>query len=121
MPASMSAQTPSSAGDEHALINRTCVPCHNQRLRTAGLALDRLDPAKVTADPEVWEKVVRKLRAGMMPPAGVPRPEPPVFEGMIAWLEHELDSTAVAGFPAPGLHRLNRAEDRTSTRLNSSH
>src|SRR3974390_3344002 len=107
---SLLAQVPASADDERALINRTCIPCHNQRLKTAGLELDRLDPAQVDANPDVWEKIVRKLRAGMMPPAGVARPEPPVYEGMISWLERNLDSTAVPSFPPPGLHRLNRSE-----------
>ena len=53
---------------------------------------------------------MRKLRAGMMPPAGIQRPVPGVYEGMIAWLERELDATAVPSFPPPGLHRLNRTE-----------
>src|SRR5579862_27433 len=105
--AMMPAQPPASASDEWALIDRTCVPCHNQRLKTGGLELDQLDPAQVRANPEVWEKVVRKLRAGMMPPAGIQRPAPGVYEGMIAWLERELDATAVLSFRPPGLHRLN--------------
>ena len=104
------AQAPASASDERALLDRTCVPCHNQRLKTGGLEFDQLDPAQVRANPEVWEKVVRKLRAGMMPPAGIPRPAPLVYEGMITWLERELDATAVPSFPPPGLHRLNRTE-----------
>ena len=104
------AQAPASASDERALIDRTCVPCHNQRLKTGGLQLDQLDPAQVRANPEVWERVVRKLRAGMMPPAGIHRPAPDVYEGMIAWLERELDATELPSFPSPGLHRLNRTE-----------
>jgi hypothetical protein len=104
------AQAPASASDERALIDRTCVPCHNQRLKTGGLQLDQLDPAQVRANPEVWERVVRKLRAGMMPPAGIQRPAPDVYEGMITWLERELDAAAVPSFPPPGLHRLNRTE-----------
>src|SRR4029077_17632992 len=104
----VSGQTTASA--ERALIDRTCVPCHNQTLKTAGLMLDRLPPAQVGGDAHVWEKVVRKLRAGMMPPAGVPRPEPAAYEAMIVWLENELDRKAVANLPPPGLHRLNRTE-----------
>src|ERR1700739_1416296 len=57
-----------------AIIDQYCVPCHNQRLKTAGLMLDKLDPTDVRKDAEVWEKVGRKLRAGMMPPSGLPRP-----------------------------------------------
>jgi hypothetical protein len=104
------AQARIPVGDERALIDRTCVPCHNQKLKTAGLLLDQLDVAKVSEHPDVWEKVVRKLRAGMMPPAGMPRPAPEVYESMIAWLEGELDRSAVPNFPPPGLHRLNRSE-----------
>ena len=72
--------------------------------------LDKLDPAHVEKDAENWEKVVRKLRAGMMPPAGEARPDRAAFEGMIEWLENELDRHAVTNLPPPGLHRLNRAE-----------
>ncbi len=56
------------------LIDQYCVTCHNQRLKTAGLVLDTLDLAKIPADAETWEKVVRKLRTGAMPPPGLPRP-----------------------------------------------
>jgi len=99
-----------SATAERALIDRTCVPCHNQSRKIGGLVLENLDLAKVGEHAEVLEKVVRKLRAGMMPPAGVPRPNPATYEAMIAWLERELDRSAVANVPAPGLHRLNRTE-----------
>ena len=73
----ISAQTtpaPLPAASERKLLDQYCVTCHNQRLKTAGLTLDKLDPSNVAAHPESWEKVVRKLRAGMMPPAGLPRP-----------------------------------------------
>src|SRR4051812_6034821 len=58
------------------LLSKYCVTCHNERLRTAGLALDPADLADIAHDPAVWEKVARKLRTGAMPPAGRPRPEP---------------------------------------------
>ena len=74
------------------------------------LAIDTLDVNDVQKDAQKWELIVRKLRAGMMPPAPLRRPEPPVFESMISWLEGELDRTAVAHMPPPGLHRLNRTE-----------
>jgi hypothetical protein len=105
------ADTPvDSAAAESLLINRTCVPCHSQTRRSGGLVLENLDLTKVAEHGELLEKVVRKLRAGMMPPAGLPRPNPATYESMIAWLERELDRTAVPHFPAPGLHRLNRTE-----------
>jgi hypothetical protein len=59
---------------------------------------------------EIGEKVIRKLRAGMMPPTGMPRPEPAVLDGLASWMENELDHTKTVELPAPGLHRLNRAE-----------
>jgi mono/diheme cytochrome c family protein len=113
-------QTPATpittAAEEKALLDRTCGACHSQRAKTAGLepaqrlTLDALDPAHVEKNPERWETVVRKLRAGMMPPAGIPRPRPEVFESAIQYLENELDRNAATNLPAPGLHRLNRTE-----------
>lgn len=104
-----------SSGPEQApraLLDRYCVSCHNQKLKTAGLTLDKMDPSHVTADAAAWEKVVRKLRAGMMPPQGLPRPNTPAYEALTVALENELDRAAAAKpkLPAPGLHRLNRTE-----------
>ncbi len=93
-------------------LDRYCVTCHNQRLKTAGLTLDTMDLTQVPAQPEVWEKVVRKLRAGLMPPPGAPRPDPETYHGLTAWLEGQLDHAALAKPYAgrPVLHRLNRSE-----------
>jgi cytochrome c551/c552 len=93
-----------------AIFDQYCIGCHNERLKTAGLMLDKLDPAHVSENAEVWEKVVRKLRAGMMPPSGLPRPNPATYEALILSLENELDHNAVTHLPPPGLHRLNRTE-----------
>src|SRR5579864_3700889 len=98
------------AATARAIIDQYCVPCHNQRLKTAGLMLDKLDPTEVRKDAEVWEKVVRKLRAGMMPPSGLPRPTPAIYEALITSIENELDRDTVTRLPPPGLHRLNRTE-----------
>ena len=110
-PASQSVQPQSS--EQRALLDRYCVTCHNQRLRTAELTLDTVDVTDVGAHPEIWEKVVRKLRAGAMPPAPRPRPDAATYETFTAWLETELDRAA-ADRPNPGrtetLHRLNRSE-----------
>jgi len=99
--------------DEHkAAIDRYCITCHNQRLKTGGLALDGLDLQRVAANAETWEKVVRKLRLGVMPPAGARRPDAATYDALVAWLEDRLDSAA-ATHPNPGrplLHRMNRAE-----------
>jgi mono/diheme cytochrome c family protein len=105
-----------TAADERAFFDRTCGACHSQRAKSAGLepaqrlTLDALDTAHVEKNPERWETVVRKLRAGMMPPAGIPRPRAEVFESAIQYLENELDRNAVTNLPPPGLHRLNRNE-----------
>jgi cytochrome c551/c552 len=101
-----------SASSPRALIDQYCVTCHNQRLNTGGLALDKLDPAHVEQNPAAWEKVVRKLRAGMMPPQGLPRPSSANYNEFIVTLENELDRAAAANpkLPAPGVHRMNRTE-----------
>jgi hypothetical protein len=94
------------------MLDRYCVSCHNERTKTAGLMLDTLDVGRVAERAEVWEAVVRKLRAGAMPPAGMPRPDQAAHDGLVAWLESTLDRAAEAR-PNPGrpvLHRLNRAE-----------
>ena len=70
------AQTQSTqTTSEQALLDRYCITCHNERAKTAGLMLDKLDFAHPGKDAETWEKAVRKVRAGMMPPAGSPRPD----------------------------------------------
>ena len=101
-----------SAPAPRALIDQYCVTCHNQKTRTAGLMLDKMDSAHVTQDAEAWEKVVRKLRAGMMPPQGMPRPNAATYETLTVALETELDRAAAAKpkLTAPGVHRLNRTE-----------
>ena len=102
-----------SATPQRTLLDRYCVTCHNQRLRIAELTLDNVDVSDVGAHPEIWEKVVRKLRAGAMPPAPRPRPDDAAYETFTTWLETELDQAAVAR-PDPGrtdtFHRLNRSE-----------
>src|SRR3954470_9218635 len=101
------------------LLRTYCVTCHNDRLKTGGLALDPSDLPHVANRPEVWEKVVRKLRAGLMPPAGAPRPERVAYESLTGWLETELDAAA-ASHPNPGasdaFHRLNRSGDQNAIR-----
>src|SRR5277367_5098889 len=95
---------------QRAAVDQYCVSCHNAKLKTANLMLDQLDLAHLGDHAEIGEKVVRKLRAGMMPPAGMPRPDAAAREALIAWMESELDRSAVTHLPAPGLHRLNRTE-----------
>ena len=99
-----------NAASERAVLDRYCVVCHNAKLKTANLELDKLDLTHLGDHAEIGEKIVRKLRAGMMPPTGMPRPSSAVQEGLISWMENELDRSAVTYVPPPGLHRLNRAE-----------
>ncbi len=104
---------------EQALLDRYCVTCHNDNLRTAGLTLDTVDVARVGDHAEVWEQVVGKLRAGMMPPAGRPRPDRETYARLTTYLETELDRAAAAR-PDPGrtdaLRRLNATEYRNAIR-----
>src|SRR6266446_2374882 len=95
-----------------AVLDQYCVTCHNERAKTAGLMLDKIDPARVSANAEAWEKVVRKLRAGMMPPQGLPRPDAATYEALTVALETELDRAAAAKpkLGTPEVHRLNRTE-----------
>ena len=93
-----------------AVLDQYCVTCHNQKLKTANLLLDQLDLAHLGNHADIGEKVVRKLRAGMMPPSGMPRPDPVTREKLITWMENELDRSAGLHLPPPGLHRLNRTE-----------
>ena len=101
-----------SAPAERALLDQYCVVCHSDKLKTANLSLQGLDLTTVGDHPELWEKVVRKLRAGVMPPPGMRRPPLPEYEGLRDWLETEIDRKAAAQ-ANPGsivLHRLNRTE-----------
>jgi hypothetical protein len=106
------------AAAQRAVLNQYCVTCHNQKLKSAGLMLDKLDLAQVGSNAETWEKVVRKLRAGMMPPAGAPRPAAAVHEALTVALENELDRAAAAKphLVAPGVHRANRTEYANAVR-----
>jgi mono/diheme cytochrome c family protein len=97
---------------DQALVTQYCVTCHNARAQTGGLSLEGLDPAAAAGHPDVWEKVVMKLRGGMMPPVGMPRPDGATLDGFVASLEQRLDAAALAS-PDPGhkpIHRLNRTE-----------
>jgi cytochrome c551/c552 len=107
-----SAPSPASSEKPRALLDRYCVTCHDDRLKTANLSLQGLDPAKAADRADLWEKVIRKLRAGVMPPPDIPRPALPDYEALRDWLENAIDRVA-ATRTAPGsvvLHRLNRTE-----------
>jgi mono/diheme cytochrome c family protein len=101
---------------QRAFLNQYCMACHSEKMKAAGLdsarrlTMDGLDPANVEKDREKWELVVRKVRAGQMPPLGMKRPEPVEFDAIVSAFETELDRTASPFTPPPGLHRLNRTE-----------
>ena len=95
-----------------ALLDRYCVTCHNERLQTAGVMFDRVDIDRPDVHRELFEKVAGKLRSGLMPPAGRPRPAPAAIDAFVTALEAELDRVGAAA-PNPGRvasHRLNRTE-----------
>jgi mono/diheme cytochrome c family protein len=110
---SSSAPAPPVASPYRAAMDRYCVTCHNEKLKTAGLMLDKMDVENVPAGAQVWEKVIRKLRAGAMPPAGAPRPDKDTYDSFASYLETAIDRAAAAhlnpGRPA-AVHRLNRTE-----------
>src|SRR6058998_2616978 len=104
--------TASVQASPRPLLDQYCVGCHNDKLKTGGLTLERVDPSAVAGHEEVLEKVVRKLRSGQMPPAGRPRPDAATLDGFATSLEKALDRIASVS-PNPGRvasHRLNRAE-----------
>ena len=123
-PSSVGAQAPPviTAAREQQLFQQFCYGCHNERVKAIGLdsaqklTLDTLDTANVRRDAKTWELVARKLRAGMMPPVDMRRPDHATLEAMSAWLESELDRDAAPYTPSPGLHRLNRTEYANSIR-----
>ncbi len=107
-----SAGSPAAESPHRLLLRRYCTSCHSDRLKTAGLSLEALDLSKVGDAAETWEKVVWKLRGGIMPPVGRPRPDAASIDQFASYLESELDRAAAAS-PNPGrvpVHRLNRAE-----------
>jgi hypothetical protein len=101
------------------LVNKYCVSCHNEKLKTAGLALDRIDADNPANSQEAWEKVIVKLRSRAMPPTKLPRPDNATYDKVAAYLESEIDRATAAhlnpGHPA-SLHRLNRAEYANAVR-----
>jgi hypothetical protein len=116
------AKATASAGpsDARKFVTIYCSGCHSEKTKQGKdvvakeaarkLTFDTLDVDHVEKNPEEWELIVRKLRAGMMPPSGLPRPDPVKFEAFISGLETNLDRTTERKLPPPGLHRLNRTE-----------
>ncbi len=105
-----------AAKTDQEFVSRYCAACHNDKLKAGGFSFTQVDLAHPGQNAEQFEKVILKLRTGMMPPAGLPRPKADALNGFVADLETRIDRAA-AGHPNPGapaLHRLNRAEYRNS-------
>jgi mono/diheme cytochrome c family protein len=103
---------PEPPSAQQAVLTKYCITCHSSKLRTGGLSLQDADLNNVPAEAETWEKVIRKLRTGSMPPQGVPRPDAASVNDLAAFLENAVDRAAAAK-PNPGraaMHRLNRSE-----------
>ncbi len=108
----LTSPAPSHGSQYRSVLDGYCVSCHNQKLRTADLLLDKAAVEKIGEGAELWEKVLRKLRTRAMPPAGMPRPDEATYDSFVAYLEKELDLAAAAQLDPgrPLIHRLNRAE-----------
>jgi hypothetical protein len=97
---------------DQALVQKYCITCHNGRAKTGGLSLEGANPADAATHAELWEKVAMKLRGGMMPPQGMPRPDAATLDTFATTIEKAIDERALRS-PDPGhkpVHRLNRTE-----------
>jgi hypothetical protein len=92
--AAQNAPSVSDSSSRQNVLRQYCVTCHNERSRTGGLSLEALDIAHVTSNAETWERVLRKLQLGVMPPQGVRRPDEATYDDLIDWLEDSLDRSA---------------------------
>src|SRR5215203_1532262 len=120
--ASAAAQTlvpaPVPSHPQQSLVTRYCTGCHNDRTRSGGFSWTALDLANPAANAQAAEKVIRRVRAGLMPPAGAPRPDAASLRALAGSIESAVDRSASARpyAGAPELHRLNRTEYRNSVR-----
>src|SRR5262245_62070642 len=97
---------PSEFATQKTVIDRYCETCQSDRIKTASLSLQNLNFTRAGKEAEIWERVIRKVRAGLMPPPGAQRPDRDTLDALAAWLENEIDGLA-ATKPAivrPGVH-----------------
>ena len=117
-PVTISAQQ-SNASPQPQFVDKYCASCHNERLKSGGLSLAQADVSKPAGQSELWEKVVRRLRTGVMPPPGATQPSEAERHSVLTWLETSLDRAAAAKLN-PGrtesLRRLNRTEYQNAIR-----
>src|ERR1051326_3237086 len=110
------ATVPMSADTQSALLKQYCQGCHNDTTRSGNMSLTALDLAHVDQDGALTEKIIKKLRAGLMPPAGARRPDAGTVKAFVATLETTMDKAAAAN-PNPGARpsqRLTRTENAHS-------
>jgi hypothetical protein len=107
--------TLSDAAQQH-LVQQYCSVCHNYEDYTGGVEFEVFEPAKAHEDASLTERMIKKLRAGMMPPAGKPRPDPATIQAFATSLENEVDAHAKPNLAMPRLHRLNRTEYQNAVR-----
>ena len=117
------AQQPPAAASQpaeahQATLSKYCYTCHNDKVKSGGLALTGLDISAPAKNSEAWEHVIRKLETGAMPPAGRPRPDKAIADSLVRYLETDLDRAALEhpNPGRPGLQRLNRAEYKNAIR-----
>ena len=112
VPTGTASAAPAASALDASLVQKYCITCHSARAKAGGLSLDGMNPSDAGAHAEIWEKVARKLRGGMMPPQGMPRPDDATLDGFTSSLEAALEAQAQQQ-PDPGfkaVHRLNRTE-----------
>src|ERR1700679_688107 len=100
-PARQTTAPPAALASNRAMLDHFCVTCHNQKAKTAGVMFDTLDLGHVGKDATVWERAIQKVRGGMMPPPGMPRPEQATLNSFVTFLETSLDQSATDS-PNPG-------------------
>src|SRR5690606_28812815 len=92
--ASRAAEVAAGGDDPWQVVDEYCVSCHNATDWAGGIALDVLDRARIHADSEAWEKVIRRMRGRLMPPPGEPRPASDRLDAFVAWIEDRIDADA---------------------------
>src|SRR6185503_2737743 len=111
---------PPPTSSQRQFLDRYCVSCHNEKLKTGGLSLVQVDLSKPGAQSELWEKVLRKLHTGVMPPPNMPQPPEADRLALVKWLQSSLDAAAATAKLNPGrtetLRHLNRTEYQNSIR-----
>ena len=117
-PPPQQSSNPPAVTNERALVDKYCVACHSDKLKTGGLSLQSVDLTNIPAGAETWEKVIHKLSLGAMPPQGLPQPDQAGVDHLVSWLTASIDHAAATN-PNPGratLHRLNRTEYANAVR-----